>query len=223
MDDTLKWLEWGRRLAAIAQTGETFAKDPFDLERYGQIREIAAEILAAGAGGGVNGAQPARVLDLLKRDSGYATPKLDVRAVVFRVDLAGGRILMVREKLDGNRWTLPGGWVDVGDAPGGAAERECLEETGHVVEATEVLAVWDRDHPRHKHPPILHHSWKVFIRCEERGEPVRATDGVETGEARFFSEAEVRDLDLSEGRITQPQMAYLFERCRGGCGPAGFD
>ena len=42
----LKWLEWSRKLAAIAQNGLAYAKDPFDVERYSQLREIAAEILA---------------------------------------------------------------------------------------------------------------------------------------------------------------------------------
>jgi len=30
------WLRWAERLQAIAQTGLTYAKDPYDLERYGE-------------------------------------------------------------------------------------------------------------------------------------------------------------------------------------------
>ena len=41
-----KWIEWVRRLQAIAQNGLMFSKDPFDRERYEQVRSVAAEILA---------------------------------------------------------------------------------------------------------------------------------------------------------------------------------
>ena len=40
------WLVWAKQLQAIAQSGLTFSKDPFDRERYGQIRQLAAEIVA---------------------------------------------------------------------------------------------------------------------------------------------------------------------------------
>ena len=42
------WLRWAERLQAIAQTGLTYAKDPYDLERYGELRQIAVEIASAG-------------------------------------------------------------------------------------------------------------------------------------------------------------------------------
>jgi hypothetical protein len=48
-------------------------------------------------------------LDLPER--GYPTPKVDVRAGVFRKD---GNVLLVREESDG-RWALPGGWADEHD------------------------------------------------------------------------------------------------------------
>ncbi len=92
------WLEWARRLNALAQTGLTFAESPYDIERYTAIRTIAAEMLAHGSGVDVN-----RVLDLFARDDGYATPKVDVRGVVFQ----DGKILLVQERSDG-MWTLPG-------------------------------------------------------------------------------------------------------------------
>ncbi len=37
------------------------------------------------------------VRGVLERDSGYATPKVDMRGVVFR----NGRLLLVRERADG--------------------------------------------------------------------------------------------------------------------------
>src|SRR5215218_6055362 len=72
------WLEWTRRLQAIAQSGLTYAKDPYDVERYEQVRQIAAEIAASHTEAPVD-----RIDDLFSRESGYATPKLDIRAVVL--------------------------------------------------------------------------------------------------------------------------------------------
>src|SRR6185312_13478665 len=64
------WVDWARRLHAIAQNGREFASDQFDLVRYEQVRTIAAEIASAGSD------EPlARVLDFFSRDDGYATPK----------------------------------------------------------------------------------------------------------------------------------------------------
>ncbi|HXK95209.1 MAG TPA: NUDIX hydrolase N-terminal domain-containing protein, partial [bacterium] len=76
-----QWLEWARRLQAVAQNGLEYAANPFDVERYEAVRLVAAEIMAAGAGVAV---EP--VLDLFSREAGYATPKVDVRGVVFQND-----------------------------------------------------------------------------------------------------------------------------------------
>jgi hypothetical protein len=57
-----QWLSWTKRLQAIAQTGLTFTRDHYDHERYEELREIAAEMMAAG--GGITGSQ--MVLDLFQ-------------------------------------------------------------------------------------------------------------------------------------------------------------
>ena len=44
LDANLQALAWARKLRAIAQTGLTFAKDQYDIERYSSIRQIAAEM-----------------------------------------------------------------------------------------------------------------------------------------------------------------------------------
>src|SRR5260370_40431030 len=115
------WLAWARRLAALAQNGLTFAKDPFDRERYEAIRVVAAEMIAQG--GRWN---PEEALMQLSGESGYATQKVDVRAVVFRED----GILLGQERSDAKR-SLPGGWADVGDAPSAAGVCEVGEATGY--------------------------------------------------------------------------------------------
>lgn len=203
-----QWLSWVRQLQAIAQTGLTYAKDVYDIERYQTLRRLAAEMAAAGAGL----PDSARILDLFSRDSGYATPKVDVRAAVFQND----RILLVKEHEDG-RWTLPGGWADVGDAPSQAAVREVKEESGYEVIATKIAAVYDRN--LHGHPPIPFHAYKLYFLCDLVGGQAKASH--ETDAAEFFPEDQIPPLSLT--RVTPALIAHLFEHHRHPEWPTSFD
>ncbi|MGI4801101.1 MAG: NUDIX hydrolase, partial [Janthinobacterium lividum] len=99
------WLTWTRELQAIAQTGLAFVRDPYDRERYEMLRTLASRIMAAHTASSVR-----RIEELFAGETGYATPKVDVRGAAFD---ESGRMLMVREVADAGRWTLPGGWADV--------------------------------------------------------------------------------------------------------------
>lgn len=204
------WLDWAQRLQAIAQNGLTFAKDPFDLERYEQIRAVAAEMLAAGSDRDI-----APIRALFAQESGYMTPKVDVRGVVFRDE----RILLVSEKLDGGRWTLPGGWADVGDSPSDAVVREVWEEAGYRVQATKLLALYDRN--KQNHPPYPFHAYKCFFRCELLDERQQLTPNVETEEAGWFAEDALPE--LSVGRVTAAQLHRWFAHLRHPDWPTDFD
>jgi ADP-ribose pyrophosphatase YjhB (NUDIX family) len=176
----------------------TFAENPYDIERYTAIRTIAAEIIAQRAG-----ADTGQVLSLLASDAGYATPKVDVRGVVF----GDGKILLVQERSDG-LWTLPGGWADVGDSPAEAVVREIQEESGYETRATKLLALLDRN--RHGHPPHVNHIYKVFFGCEViGGTPVTSHEILGVG---FFAEDEIPELSLT--RIVPAQIARMFEHLR---------
>ncbi len=77
----------------------------------------------------------------------FADPKV-AAAVLIEKD---GRVLLVRRINEPFRglWTLPAGFVDAGEDPKQAAERECLEETGLSVQVTGVLDIISgREHPR---------------------------------------------------------------------------
>jgi ADP-ribose pyrophosphatase YjhB (NUDIX family) len=190
------WLQWARQLQAIAQNGLTYAQSHYDIERYKQVREVAAEIMATGAG-----IDSRRVLDLFSQETGYATPKIDSRGVVFRNDA----LLLVRELADDGRWTLPGGWADPNESPAEAVVREVWEETGYETRATRLLAVYDRS--KHPHvPPHPYHVYKLFFQCDLVGGV--ATHSHETGESAFFRSAEIPELSLS--RVTPGQVARLF-------------
>ncbi len=77
----------------------------------------------------------------------FNDPKV-AAAVLLEQD---GRVLLVRRVNEPFRgkWTLPAGFVDAGEDPARAAERECLEETGLTVRVTRVLdVIAGREHPR---------------------------------------------------------------------------
>ena len=198
-DTEPQWLRWSRELMAIAQNGLTYANSPYDVERYEAVRRVAAEMMADRTG-----TNQERIVSLFAGESGYATPKVDVRGVVFRDD----GILLVKEREDGG-WTLPGGWADVNESPREAVEREVVEESGYRVRATKLLAVLDRS--KHPHvPPFPFHIYKLFIFCDLIGGDAAAS--METEEVGFFPENGTPELSIS--RTTPSQVARLFEHHR---------
>ena len=198
---------WSKRLQAIDQDGLTYTRDGYDFGRYEQLRELAAEILAAHSTGTLEEAR-----DLLALESGPATPKVDVRAAVFR----DRRVLLVKEP--GERgWSLPGGWADVGESPSEAAVRETLEESGYRVRPVRLLAAYDRD--RHGHPPIPYHVYKLVFSCEILDET--PLSDVDTDGVRFFGENELPELSIT--RVTPAQVSRFFEQHRDAGRPTDFD
>lgn len=154
---TPDWLNWARRIQAIAQTGLTYVENPFDRERYLKLEALAIEMFAAHTG-----EEPATLQHWFNVQPGYATPKVDVRAACFRER----RLLMVRERSDGG-WCLPGGWADVGDQPAAAAEREVKEEAGFECVARKVIGVFDAN--RGGEPLAAFHAFKIIFLCEITG------------------------------------------------------
>lgn len=77
----------------------------------------------------------------------FADPKVAVAAVVVH----SGGVLLTRRINEPRRgfWTFPAGFVDAGEDPQRAAERECREETGLEVRVSALLDVLGgREHPR---------------------------------------------------------------------------
>jgi ADP-ribose pyrophosphatase YjhB (NUDIX family) len=202
------WLEWSRKLQAIAQNGLLFTENQYDRERYESVREIAAQIMSAASGEPIE-----TITGIFAAQTGYATPKVDVRGVVFRHE----QILLVREAQD-NLWTLPGGWADPNESPSESVTREILEETGFTTRALKLLAVFDRE--KHAHiPPYPFHVYKLLILCEiESGAPRPSS---ETLEVAFFPENSIPDLSLA--RVTPSQISRCFQHKYHPEWPADFD
>jgi ADP-ribose pyrophosphatase YjhB (NUDIX family) len=200
-------LAWVQRLQTITQAGLTYARDPYDRQRYEQLQELAAEIAAS-----ITPATTDPWLQIIRAEKGYATPKVDVRAVVERE----GKLLFMRESQDG-LWSLPGGWADIGESPSQIAQREVLEETGYRVRAVKLLALFDK--ARHDHPHEFWYCYKLFVRCELRGgAPTRS---IETLDTAFFGADELPP--LSTPRITKAQVQRMFEHIAHPELPTDFD
>lgn len=206
-----KWLEWAKALQSIAQTGLHYTAGVFDRDRYEQILDIAAEIVALHTG------QPTETLrSAYALETGPGTPKTDVRGAVFQ----DGALLLVREKLDGDRWTLPGGWADVNETPSESVVREIWEESGYYVRVVKLIGLYDPS--RHDHPRTVYHRYTSFFLCELTGGA--PAESIETSGVGFFREHELPESEaLSTGRVTRQQLLRCFEHFHNPNLPTDFD
>ncbi|HWE62557.1 MAG TPA: NUDIX hydrolase N-terminal domain-containing protein [Chloroflexota bacterium] len=144
---------WAEELGAMATLGLLYGRDPYDLDRYRRIQNIAAAML------GVATAQPASVVrERLAADIGYVTVKVGVAAAVF--DHEGRQLLVQRQ--DNGLWAQPGGWADVGESPANMTVREVQEETGLTVRVERLVGLYDSRRRQFRHP---HHIYHVVFLC----------------------------------------------------------
>ena len=104
----------------------------------------------------------------------FPDPKVAAGVVVQR----DGKILLVRRANTPRRgfWTLPVGFVDAGEDPARAAERECYEETGFRIRVTALLDVFSgQEHPRGAHIIIVYNG-EIVDGVLRPGDDVSAAD-----------------------------------------------
>lgn len=196
------------QLAALAQNGLTYSLSDYDSSRYAAAAELARELVAVLAG------PDADVSMLLGPDTGYSTPKVDVRGVVIDSE---ERFLLMRERSDG-LWSLPGGWADPLDTPSTAVVREVREETGHVAEVIKLVGCWDRDARGHL-PPLAVAAYKLFFLCRSTGSgPFEALETLEIG---WFGIDNLPELSL--GRVNRWELERALAHHRQPTLPTEFD
>lgn len=201
-----KWLALARELFSLSQSGLTYCKNEYDLHCYQRLQELSAEIIA-----GQSDLSKETVMQAFSIQAGYATPKIDVRGAVIR----DGKILLVQELAD-NKWAMPGGWADIGDAPSAMVAREVLEESGLIVKAVKVAAVYDANRAE---PMEFFHAYKIIFVCEILGGEPRTNH--ETLAVDFF------DLDhlppLSRARTDRRMIEEVFAHIQNPARPTVFD
>lgn len=190
----IKWIEWVKQIQAIAQAGLAYSKDVYDIERFQELRKLSIEMMSH-----YTKTDWEVVESLFASETGYQTPKVDIRAVVFQE----GKLLFVKEKSD-RKWALPGGWADIGYTPTEVAQKEVFEEAGYKVDNFRLLSIFDKQ--KHQPSPSAIDVYKIFISCEIVGGERQI--GIETEDVRFFGEEELPELSI--GRNTEWQIRQMF-------------
>ena len=178
-----KWLEWAREIQQLCQTGLAFSDCEYDTQRYNRLTEIAAEIAASHSDISKN-----ELTENFLAHPGYATPKVDIRAAIIE----DNKILLVQEAMD-NKWSMPGGWADVGESPAIAIIRETKEESGLDVVPNKIIGVYGAN--RHGRPLELFHAYKIVFFCESVGGKLSTSN--ETIDVKYFKLDELPPLSTS--------------------------
>ena len=201
-----KWIAWAREIFSLSQTGLTYNKNEFDIERYKRLQEISAEMIES-----QSDISKESALESFSMQAGYATPKIDVRGAVVHE----GRILLIQERMD-EKWAMPGGWADLGNAPASVAEREVWEESGYRVKAEKVVAVMDANRIE---PMEFYHAFKIIFLCKLIGGEPKTSH--ETMDVDFF---DLNDLPpLSIYRTNEDMLHEVFAHVRDPSRPTAFD
>lgn len=207
MNTDPQWLNWARELQALSQIGLTFSKNCHEVKNFQRLAEISAEMVQA-----CTGFESSKLLESFSAQPGYATAKIDVRGAIIRQ----GRILLVQERSD-QRWSLPGGWADVGEYPSAMVAREVLEESGFTVYPKKIIGVFDAN--REGRPLEFFHAYKVVFLCQiMSGEPKISN---ETQDVAFFdfnnlpelspNRTNIRHLREIQAHLSQPDRSAAFD------------
>lgn len=203
---TPKWMEWAREIYSLSQTGLTYSKNEFDLARYQRLQEITAEMIAS-----QSALAKESVLQSFSMQSGYVTPKIDVRGAVIH----DHKILLIQERADGH-WAMPGGWADLGNTPASVAEREVWEESGFRVKAEKVVAVIDANRIQ---PFEFYHAYKIIFLCTLLGGEPRISH--ETLAVEFFDPDNLPSLSVY--RTNENMLREVFAHAEDPTRPTAFD
>ena len=186
-----------QRMLAITDTGLAYTKDPFDRERYEDLRQILWSLLQD-----QTELNQEELTAIFQPSGSYATPLMDVRAWIVQDQ----KICLVRGQGE-DTWALPGGFGEVGYSPKENIRKEVQEETGFFAEVGSLLAIFDTNRFQ-----IQSKQYAKFVfDC-------RLLDGdfqenQEVAELGFFDISALPP--LSEKRITKEQMEILWQVYKG--------
>jgi ADP-ribose pyrophosphatase YjhB (NUDIX family) len=189
-----KWLEWATELQSIAQAGLTFTENQYDIDRYKKIRDLSVKIIHE-----YTDIDHTKIINLFASETGYQTPKVDVRSAVFKDE----KILMVKEKVDG-RWSLPGGWADVNSSVSESVKRECIEEAGATVKPKRIIAV----HLANRQNDFIYPFtiYKIIVECDLID--YSFAENSETLESGFFALDNLPQLSVERNNYDQIKLCF---------------
>jgi ADP-ribose pyrophosphatase YjhB (NUDIX family) len=186
-----------KRIKSIADVGLLFTENDYDKDRYGELIDISFELMEQ-----LSHAPIEKIEGAFNDSVVYPTPNVDVRGLVLNEKK---QVLLVKERLDG-KWTIPGGWAEIGRSPKENIVKEMKEETGLTVNVERLLAVFDKK--CHPHPPQVPYVYKMVFFCSI------------LGSAELKPEYEITDIgyfdlnnlpELSLDRILENQLKIVYE------------
>ena len=186
-----------QRMLAITDTGLTYTKDPFDRERYEDLRQILWSLLQD-----QTELNKEELTAIFQPSGSYATPLMDVRAWIVQDQ----KICLVRGQGE-DTWALPGGFGEVGYSPKENIQKEVQEETGFSVEVGSLLAIFDTNRFQLQNKQYV----KFVFDCQLLDG--RFQENQEVAELGFFDISALPP--LSEKRITKEQMDILWQVYQG--------
>ena len=190
-----KWLKWAIEIQSLAQAGLTYTNNAYDIERYERLREISAEMVEEKSNINLE-----KIKNLFCNETGYQTPKIDTRAVIFK----DNKILLTHE--NNGTWSLPGGWCDILESVKSNTIKEVKEETGLDVEPCKIIAIQDRN--KHNKPIYAYGVCKIFVLCNIIGG--KFIENIETTETKYFSLEEIPN-NLAEEKTNKEQIEMCFK------------
>ena len=129
----MQWNEFVAKVLAISRIGIKFSKDPYALENYHELQELAKNQLRE--------LHNTPDMDLPYQKDIYPTPNISVRVLIFNEK---NELLMGQERSDG-AYAVPGGWCDLFESASEGAAKEVLQETGLNVKIDKILCILRRD------------------------------------------------------------------------------
>ena len=186
-----------QRMLAITDTGLTYTKDPYDHERYEDLRQILWSVLQE-----QTEFNQEELTAIFQPSGSYATPLMDVRAWIVQDQ----KICLVRGQGE-DTWALPGGFGEVGYSPKENIRKEVQEEAGFSAEVSSLLAVFDTNRFQLQNKQYA----KFVFDCQLLDGQFQ--ENQEIAELEFF---DIKKLPpLSEKRITKEQMEILWQVYQG--------
>jgi ADP-ribose pyrophosphatase YjhB (NUDIX family) len=192
-----KFIDEIQRLKTIADLGLLYCSNEYDKERYMELQEMSYRLLSF-----LSGEEIETLKDSFLIVKEYPTAKVDIRGLLLSADK---KVLLVRESSD-NKWSLPGGWADVGHSPKEVIRKEFKEETGIDIIPNRLVAVFDKK--MHPHPTQLAYVYKMVFYCEATSHQIK--NGFDVLDVQYFN---IDKLPLlSEDRILKSQIELVYKK-----------